>query len=264
MIRAVAASINTSRHTIRRTCSPADGMRSATFNVKDFRAMLSLCEQLGRPLTLRLEGPGLPLVVEPAFGEGEQLLEAQLVLATLVEAAVPEPMAPMGRAGGVEEARLAAAGEAGNAGGACICTPPRLALLAWRGWVAAGKGVQRLVGAGGGRLGARCAAQHTGVRQTQIRLMTPSGRSRVEAVPVAGLRQVERLNTTGWDDVQGGPGTLARCVDGTGGWSATCPAHPGLSRGLGMDQWKGAPGEPAVLGQTLPRLAHVGDAETSG
>uniref|UniRef100_A0A1D2A638 Cell cycle checkpoint control protein RAD9A n=1 Tax=Auxenochlorella protothecoides TaxID=3075 RepID=A0A1D2A638_AUXPR len=61
-----------------------DGVRSVTFNVKDFKAMLSLCEHLGRPLVLRMEGPGLPLMAEPG-GEGGGELEAQLVLATLME-----------------------------------------------------------------------------------------------------------------------------------------------------------------------------------
>lgn len=46
--------------------------------------MLSLCEHLGRPLVLRMEGPGLPLMAEPG-GEGGGELEAQLVLATLME-----------------------------------------------------------------------------------------------------------------------------------------------------------------------------------
>ena len=38
-----------------------------TFNLKDFKAMLGLCDHLGSNVMLRFEGPGLPLVVEPHF-----------------------------------------------------------------------------------------------------------------------------------------------------------------------------------------------------
>lgn len=65
----------------------AVGPQSVTFNVKDFRAMLGLCEHMGRPLVLHMEGPGMPLLVEPGSEgtAGANCIEAQLVLATLVE-----------------------------------------------------------------------------------------------------------------------------------------------------------------------------------
>lgn len=68
-----------------------------TFNVKDFRAMLSLCEHLGRPLVMYMEGAGLPLVVEPGGepGTGPPVVEAQLVLATLVEGQEGASQAPI-------------------------------------------------------------------------------------------------------------------------------------------------------------------------
>lgn len=38
-----------------------------TVNLKDFKAMLGLCENLGAQLRLWFDGPGNPLVVEPHF-----------------------------------------------------------------------------------------------------------------------------------------------------------------------------------------------------
>ena len=38
-----------------------------TINLKDFKAMLSLCEALGTGVRLWFDGPGNPLVAEPCF-----------------------------------------------------------------------------------------------------------------------------------------------------------------------------------------------------
>ena len=40
---------------------PAD----VTFNLKDFKAMLSLCEAMGANVAIRFDAPGNPLVVKP-------------------------------------------------------------------------------------------------------------------------------------------------------------------------------------------------------
>ncbi|GIL57565.1 hypothetical protein Vafri_12774 [Volvox africanus] len=60
-----------------------------TFNVKDFRAMTSLCTALGADVALRLEAAGAPLVVEPHFRGlregGETDFQAMLVLSTLTD-----------------------------------------------------------------------------------------------------------------------------------------------------------------------------------
>ena len=45
----------------------ADEAVEATFNVKDFRAMLGLCDSLGCQIKLLFQGPGDPLVAEPHF-----------------------------------------------------------------------------------------------------------------------------------------------------------------------------------------------------
>ena len=45
--------------------SPAEEQTDVTFNLRDFRAMLSLCEGLGGDVIIRLEGPGQPVVLEP-------------------------------------------------------------------------------------------------------------------------------------------------------------------------------------------------------
>eukprot|EP00884_Botryococcus_braunii_P012178 jgi/Botrbrau1/20961/Bobra.0135s0079.1 len=59
-----------------------------TFNLKDLRCMLALCEAMQADVTIRFDRPGQPLLVEPVF-RGAALQEvdyaAELVLATLVE-----------------------------------------------------------------------------------------------------------------------------------------------------------------------------------
>ncbi|GLI67952.1 hypothetical protein VaNZ11_012284 [Volvox africanus] len=60
-----------------------------TFNVKDFRAMTTLCTALGADVALRLEAAGAPLVLEPHFRglrEGAETdFQAMLVLSTLTD-----------------------------------------------------------------------------------------------------------------------------------------------------------------------------------
>lgn len=66
---------------------PKDQLAAVTFNLKDFRAMVSLCEQLGANILIRCEGPGMPVVLEPAQGASEewgQDYAVELILATLV------------------------------------------------------------------------------------------------------------------------------------------------------------------------------------
>lgn len=48
------------------------GAYDATFNVRDLRALLGLCEAMGAEVALRFERPGTPLLAEPHFG-GEQV-----------------------------------------------------------------------------------------------------------------------------------------------------------------------------------------------
>ena len=45
---------------------PAD----VTFNLKDFKAMLTLCEALGTNVTINFEGPASPVVVKPRWKPG--------------------------------------------------------------------------------------------------------------------------------------------------------------------------------------------------
>lgn len=49
---------------------PADEATDVTFNLKDFKAMLSLCESLGTHIRLWFDSPGNPLVAEPCFSGG--------------------------------------------------------------------------------------------------------------------------------------------------------------------------------------------------
>jgi len=59
-----------------------------TFNIKDFRCMVQLCEMMPANMVLRFAEPGHPLVVEPHLNDSalEALqYEAELVLATLME-----------------------------------------------------------------------------------------------------------------------------------------------------------------------------------
>ncbi|CAL8471520.1 g11062 [Coccomyxa elongata] len=61
-----------------------------TFNLKDFKAMLVLCEGLGANVTICFEQPGAPLLVQPLFHSNnplEEYVTAELVLATLLETA---------------------------------------------------------------------------------------------------------------------------------------------------------------------------------
>lgn len=45
----------------------SDSMADVTFNLKDFKQMLSLCESLNASVAIRFDQPGSPLVVEPLF-----------------------------------------------------------------------------------------------------------------------------------------------------------------------------------------------------
>lgn len=44
-----------------------DAVSDVTFNLKDFKHMLSMCESLGASVAIRFDQPGAPLVVEPHF-----------------------------------------------------------------------------------------------------------------------------------------------------------------------------------------------------
>ncbi|CAL5223434.1 g5948 [Coccomyxa viridis] len=61
-----------------------------TFNLKDFKAVLVLCEGLGTNVALCFDQPGSPLLVHPVFHSSnplEEYVTAELVLATLLETA---------------------------------------------------------------------------------------------------------------------------------------------------------------------------------
>ena len=45
----------------------SDSVADVTFNLKDFKQMLSLCESLSASVAIRFDQPGSPLVVEPLF-----------------------------------------------------------------------------------------------------------------------------------------------------------------------------------------------------
>ena len=45
----------------------SDAVSDVTFNLKDFKHMLSMCESLGANVAIRFDQPGAPLVVEPQF-----------------------------------------------------------------------------------------------------------------------------------------------------------------------------------------------------
>ena len=45
----------------------SDAVSDVTFNLKDFKHMLSMCESLGASVAIRFDQPGAPLVVEPRF-----------------------------------------------------------------------------------------------------------------------------------------------------------------------------------------------------
>ncbi|KAA6424868.1 MAG: cell cycle checkpoint control RAD9A-like [Trebouxia sp. A1-2] len=81
-----------------------DAVSDVTFNLKDFKHMLSMCESLGASVAIRFDQPGAPLVVEPHFtGNHEIECEAELVLATLMESQQAEPLSQQpqpGPAGG--------------------------------------------------------------------------------------------------------------------------------------------------------------------
>ncbi|DBA81778.1 hypothetical protein WJX77_008673 [Trebouxia sp. C0004] len=82
----------------------SDAVSDVTFNLKDFKHMLSMCESLGASVAIRFDQPGAPLVVEPHFrGNQEIECEAELVLATLMESQQAEPLSQQpqpGPAGG--------------------------------------------------------------------------------------------------------------------------------------------------------------------
>ncbi|EFN51476.1 hypothetical protein CHLNCDRAFT_140230 [Chlorella variabilis] len=66
----------------------ADEATDVTFNMKDFKAILSLCENLGTHIKLCFDSPGNPLVAEPHFPNvnGQDVdYEAELILSTLLE-----------------------------------------------------------------------------------------------------------------------------------------------------------------------------------
>ncbi|KAL4452547.1 hypothetical protein ABPG75_008209 [Micractinium tetrahymenae] len=90
----------------------ADEATDVTFNLKDFKAMLSLCENLGTHVRLWFDSPGNPLVAEPSFPAGAHAqdadYEAELILSTLMES----------HAGAAAAAAAAAAGRVANGGGA--------------------------------------------------------------------------------------------------------------------------------------------------
>ncbi|KAL6755095.1 Rad9-domain-containing protein [Haematococcus lacustris] len=66
-----------------------------TFNIKDFRAMVSLCEALHANITIRMDSAGMPLVIEPHFRGAEASdIRAELVLSTLMESQLPVSQAP--------------------------------------------------------------------------------------------------------------------------------------------------------------------------
>ncbi len=48
----------------------SDEATDVTFNLKAFKAMLSLCENLGTHIRLWFDSPGNPLVAEPCFAAG--------------------------------------------------------------------------------------------------------------------------------------------------------------------------------------------------
>ncbi|KAK9836039.1 hypothetical protein WJX81_008024 [Elliptochloris bilobata] len=75
----------------------ADAACDVTFNLRDFKAMLTLCEALNADVAIRFGQPGSPLVVEPhlpAHVAQEAALAAELVLATLLETARPGDAGP--------------------------------------------------------------------------------------------------------------------------------------------------------------------------
>ena len=47
----------------------SDSVADVTFNLKDFKQMLSLCEALNASVAIRFDQPGSPLVVEPLLRE---------------------------------------------------------------------------------------------------------------------------------------------------------------------------------------------------
>lgn len=62
-------------------CFHADEASDVTFNLKDFKAMLWLCENLNSDVMIRVAGTGMPLVVEPHFhGARVSRAEGGLVL----------------------------------------------------------------------------------------------------------------------------------------------------------------------------------------
>ncbi|KAI3432588.1 hypothetical protein D9Q98_004136 [Chlorella vulgaris] len=99
----------------------ADEATDVTVNLKDFKAMLSLCENLGTHIKLCFDSPGNPLVAEPHFphAHGQDVdYEAELILSTLLESH-GGPAAEAAAAG----ARAAAAGLWAAPGGGDLRTP---------------------------------------------------------------------------------------------------------------------------------------------
>ncbi len=50
-----------------------------TFNLKDFKAMLVLCEGLGANITICFDQPGAPLLVQPLFHSNNPLVGQHLI-----------------------------------------------------------------------------------------------------------------------------------------------------------------------------------------
>ncbi|PRW61626.1 Cell cycle checkpoint control RAD9A [Chlorella sorokiniana] len=105
----------------------ADEVTDVTINLKDFKAMLGLCENLGVQIRLWFDSPGNPLVAEPHFPhtQGQEVdYEAELILSTLMESHAG-PAAAEAAATAVRGA--AAAGPAANGihtpGGGGVETP---------------------------------------------------------------------------------------------------------------------------------------------
>ncbi|KAF8072554.1 RAD9A [Scenedesmus sp. PABB004] len=168
-----------------------------TINLKDLRALLGLCVDVGADVALRFDAPGVPLLATPHMrGAQEVDFTAELILATLQESQIADddgwdaPPAPGAGAGvGARAAAVAAA----PAGGAETIHPT----TTWAG------------GGGGGRGG------HTGGA-------TPQGGR--------GGGAAARLPPA----APGGPSAMdSGGFGGGGGWSGAAGASGGRSRGSG-------------------------------
>lgn len=71
----------------------SDLATDVTFNLKDFRALLSLCEHMAANVALTFDQPGMPLVAEPLAAANFEHYSAELVLATLMESQLQQQAA---------------------------------------------------------------------------------------------------------------------------------------------------------------------------